>query len=516
MVRVGGKLELEHKTRFAKIAEKLAHKDILKAILDCSTACPVALLRVPSTLYSIVSLARGGARTLVELNALNWIAQMSHPGFYEYMINSVRVLPTYVASAASEGVAGLPSVRRDSLSEQEARSRLLLRIPTARDAAAELLLVLTLSYSGDVRIAMLRSERFCAVLRYWLRAPLLNYDDDSGVLLSFLKILKALCENATAVEKLFKEFDLVIAIMRCLYLPAAFPVREALVCLHNVIKNSKSVAQALMDNDAIMEALFPLFFSSISSVSYAAADCLELLRSLPGWKSVVERSIKAGIFTESYYLSLMFYRDKRTQACAQLLQKAYLELQTPHPTDLTRSPSEWREKGNVDYREKSYIAAATAYTHAISTGMLHSNLEEVAKACGNRAQCRLQLGSPHDALRDASLSIYVEFLDRAFGVTHDPEKIALLSKNLQRRSSAFRSLADLVPAVSDLTRAFSLTSNKETLILLKELIALCEARMGWRIICSECGALFHWLKVCSCGKVAYCSVGCDLASVAKH
>ena len=207
-------LKISSQDRFEKISAKLAKKDVFYAILETSTICPLALLRVPCVLRSIVALTPSSAKLLIETSAISWLAQIAYPGFLEFMVDSLKQLPTYVLTFLSSPVQGLyDSTSELTITQKDARYRMYSLFPSTRDCAAELLAAVA-NLDKDSSLLLSKNDQFMQVFRHWLTIPLIHYDNDNSTLSAFTKILKIFCSYSSIAERLLRDFDLLRLLMR--------------------------------------------------------------------------------------------------------------------------------------------------------------------------------------------------------------------------------------------------------------------------------------------------------------
>jgi tetratricopeptide (TPR) repeat protein len=175
-----------------------------------------------------------------------------------------------------------------------------------------------------------------------------------------------------------------------------------------------------------------------------------------------------------------------------------------------------RVQGNEFYKQNNYAAAVNMYSSAIRAAILQSDLDEIHKSYGNRAQCHIQMKNYVEVVRDTSFSIYLENLDPDYHGSHDPGKLQLLAKNLQRRATAFQYLGEPTCALSDMARVIEINPTDESRAQYDKCAEQCEAKYGWRIVCASCHSPERWLAVCPCKTVAYCSPQCEKTGERMH
>lgn len=511
-------LKIAFQNRFEKISAKLAKKDVFYAILETSTTCPLALLRVPCVLRSIVSLTPSSAKLLIETSAISWLAQIAYPGFLEFMVDSLKQLPTYTLTFLSTAVQGLyDSVSELTMTQSEARSRIYKLFPSTRDCAAELLAAVA-NLDKDSALLLSKNEAFMQVFRHWLTVPLISYENDSSTLSAFIKILKVFCSYSSIADKLVRELNLIRVLMRLSYLPAIWPTEDVMCCVRSLLSFGSHLQQLVAGNLSIMEMVFIHLFSTCDNLTRISLDCLKVLKTLDSWPALLTHMVTTNILTAPHCYSLALHRTADLQSMGRfLLTQASIYTQIEEfSLNPEVSPTSYREAGNVHYRGKNFTEAIAAYSIALHLALLQCNTDEILKAYGNRAQCHLQLGHSLEALRDTSLSLYHECLDPVFETVLSQDKLTILAKNLQRRSTAFLRLGEPVCAMADLARSSILQAHTETTQQLRDAAEKCEQRDGWKILCGHCRSLCRYLHVCgSCRKAAYCSLACESSAAGK-
>ncbi len=507
--------------RYSVIAARLCTKEIFSAMLEASTTCPMALLRLSSALQMMVTMSPESAHFLVELNAISWISQIAHPGFLEYMFNSCPTLPEYALHICCGGMTGLYApISFEAMDQAEAHSRISARIPYCRTEALDVLALIA-ETNALCCTSLLGNEQFQATFRYWSMSPIIHFEEDSAAIACVGVLVENFVMHASIVPILVEKFSVIDVIMQGLYLPAVWPVDSYLSSVQLLLESGGPQKQAILNNSSILESLFIIMFSTAEMLSDLAVDCIVNCLDSDGGAGIIAHMYNTGVITEAHLLSMKIHRSSKSGAyrIAELLMEpfdALYSLANAPRYNMHLSSTVYREEGNEYYRDKQYAAAVKSYTAAIYVAVLHSDFDEIHKAYGNRAQCHIQLGGFIDAVRDTSFSIYLESIDSSKDNLPNQLKLNQLARNLQRRANAFIKLGEPAAAASDLARAQAIAPGLEIAALQREAHVRCEEKFGWKIFCTSCRSARRWLKICPCRAAAYCSPACEKSGVKQH
>jgi hypothetical protein len=508
-------------SRFPKIAQKLLSKDLIKAILESSLMCPLAMLQAPIALYSLVRHTPSAAKMLVEFGAISWLAQLSHPGCIEHLLSNV-MLPEYALYILHDDFTNVyPTRTWDLLPETDAIARLFARIPVTRECAAEVLAIIS-TQEKDCVSALYRNERLQASLLHWLRNPCLDRSEGATIH-SFAKILANFCNSSALFDKMLDAFDLGALLMYGCY--SAYPnvVDEHLRCVRSAFGHSARAQQTVLENQATVEALFIHLFSTCEPSAKLAAESVKLLMRSDAFSGLLPKLLDTGFISPFLAFSLTYHRVGEFQSLGrQLLEQ--LDLHTPNVLGAVhevavakKSTQDLAAQADALITEKRYADAAALYTQCIEAHMVRDALDVSELRCVlfQRGLCLHNAGQLTAAVRDLSLSAYLEFsdpLDR--GDAAAEQRVAFISKVYKFRAVVFCSLGELQAAFSDHIRAASV--DEYSALSLAPVCRHYERVCGLRLVCSSCNRLSRTLRVCACDAVAYCGPLCDTLHTQLH